>query len=202
VRVRRAPRVRALVLGSLLSAMVLLGGCDSDEPPTSGPTPTPSSTTSSTSPSPPATPTPTPSETSTIPAAARKNTPEGAEAFVRYFFKQYNDAWTGPEVGLISRLSDSECEFCARAESTSETLESRGDRYESAPVNVAGTQPLAGAPDPEAYVFVELVQNRSRVIARDGSVVHTDPQRAIPSNVAVKWVGDRWIVMAVEVAGQ
>jgi hypothetical protein len=117
---------------------------------------------------------------------------------VRYFFNQYNEAWMRPSQGLIRSLSAPECDFCSKAELTSATLENRGDRYASAPVSVRSTAPLAGAPEPEKYVQVDLVQNASDVVASDGSVVHSDPRADIPSNVAVKWVDGRWLVVAVE----
>ena len=199
--VRGMPRGRALAVGAALG-VVVLGGCDSaaETTPSASPSTSLTSTSASASPSPTSTPSPTPSEASTIPAAARKRTPEGAEAFVKYFFDQYNEAWTRPEPGLISDLSSPDCDFCRKAEKTSKLLLSRGDRYDSAPVTVRSTESLAGAPEPEVYVFVELIQNESDILSEEGEVVHSDPRMRIPSNVAVRWSGGRWMVVAVEEA--
>ncbi len=185
--------------GLVLAGAVTMSGCDDAGAPTST-TSVPPTATASPSETPTTSVTPSPSESSSIPAAARKNTPEGAEAFVRYFFEQYNEAWTKPQVGLISSLSDPMCEFCAKAEDTSVTLSDRGDRYVQSPVSVRGTKWLAGAPEPEAYVFVDLLQNASDVVAKDGSVVHSDAMEPIPSNVAIAWGPGGWRVVAVEEA--
>lgn len=196
-------RARRAGVGLVLVASLAAAGCDGSPGPGSSPTPTPSAASSSSSSS-TATPSTsdetTPSGAATIPAAARENSAEGAEAFVRFFFDQYNEAWTQPRTGLISSLSDTGCEFCSKAEATSVMLKRRGDRYAAAPVTVGPTAILEGAPEPERYVHVALVQNASDVVAKDGSIVHSDPRADIPSNVAVKWVDGRWLVAAVEEA--
>jgi hypothetical protein len=192
--------VRALVLGSLLGGVVLLGGCDSDEPPTSGPTPTPSSTTSSTSPSPPATPTPTPSNTSTIPAAARKNTPEGAEAFLKFYFSAANEAWTTPDVSLIQRLGTRGCEFCTRTEDAAVYLEEHGERYAEDPVTVLSVKAFGGAPTGEQYLAVKFRQNAVAVVDAKGAVARSDPEAVITGNAALRWTSGRWLLRGVESA--
>ena len=193
MRVRRAPRVRALVLGSLLGGIVLLGGCDSEEPPTSGPTPTPSSTTSSTSPSPPATPTPTPSETSTIPAAARKNTPEGAEAFVRYFVNQSAQAWMEGDADLVESLSDADCESCAELAARADQLKQAGQHYAAAPITVTKVRALTGD-ESRINVAASIRQRRVDVVDEGGEVVSSDGADELRRTFLLYWKGDQWVV--------
>ena len=42
-------------------------------------------------------PSPSVSASVEVPAAAREKTEKGAEAFVRFFFEQVNQAWTDPD---------------------------------------------------------------------------------------------------------
>jgi len=200
VWVRPMARTQAVAGGAALLAALVLGGCSSDATSTSSPTPTPSETSTSASPSPSRSTTPTPSESSTIPAAARKNTPEGAEAFVRFFVKQFNRAWTTPQPGLIASLSDRRCRFCANTESTSETLDSRDERYETPPLTLKGAQAFSGAPSGQIFVNAELVQNKAAVVDSAGGLVHQDVRKALPSNIVLLWSGDRWVVLELEEA--
>lgn len=39
-----------------------------------------------------------------LPPEARKHTPEGAAAFVKYYFDQVNNAWTRPDAQLLPPL--------------------------------------------------------------------------------------------------
>ena len=193
MRVRRAPRVRGLVLGSLLGAMVLLGGCDSEEPPTSGPTPTPSSTTSSTRPSPPATPTPTPSYTSTIPAAARKKSARGAEAFARFYVEQSSRAWLAPDPSLLDGLSTTDCETCTTLEETARDLEQRSEKYSKPPIRWNSAQRLSG--NGNRFVFeVKLTELPTSVVDQNGSEIESFPRQEITRAVSVVWQGEQWLV--------
>lgn len=190
---RVSPAVVAVVVAGLA------GGCREG----AGPSPSPSVSSSSVSPSGSAATASSPSVAwagPPTPQAARQRTPAGAEAFVRFFFEQYNHAWTTPAPGLIAGLSDPRCELCDKGEETSRTLASRGDRYDSPPVTVRAATSLRGAPEPQAYVLVDLIQNTSRVISSTGEVVHTDPREDIPSNVALVWTAAGWRVLGVDVA--
>ncbi len=66
-------------------AGLVLGGCQSEEPPPTSPSPTVSPSTAS--PPASATPSPTPTE-GEIPAAAREKSEKGAEAFARFYIEQ------------------------------------------------------------------------------------------------------------------
>jgi hypothetical protein len=194
MRGARAIGVAAVLVGVVVSA----SGCESAPDPPATASSSASAGPASPSASPSASATPSTSETSSIPAAAREKTPQGAEAFVQYFFSTYNDAWTLVRPGAIAALSHPECEFCRKAEDTTRTLASRGDRYNKPPVTVRKTQALSGAPEPQSYVYVDLVQNKSSVVAADGSTVHNDAKKAIPSNVVLTWTVEGWRVLAVE----
>jgi hypothetical protein len=85
--------------GIVLAVLLTLGACTSDpEPKEPKRTPTTS-----------ATPTATPP---TMPAQAKKNTPEGAAAFVKHYIDVFNYAANTGDVEELSRLSSPKCKGC------------------------------------------------------------------------------------------
>lgn len=60
------------------------------------------------------TPTPTPTRSPVVvPADARANTAQGADAFVRFFFAQLNVAFSTSDPTIIREMSNDECQTCA-----------------------------------------------------------------------------------------
>jgi hypothetical protein len=200
VLVRPTPRGRVLLVGLVAATAVGLAGCNSTADETPSPTEVPRSSepSSPSSPSPSAGPSPT--ETSSIPAAAREQTPEGAEAFVKYFVGAFNDAWTQPQPGLIAELSVAKCQFCSKTEETARTLSSRGERYDSAPLTLQTAEAFSGAPPNQQFVYAELVQNEASVVDGSGEKVHQDDRQSLPSNIALLWDRDHWVVYELEEA--
>jgi hypothetical protein len=192
-------RGRALVGASVVCAALVLAGCDSTDDPTSAPTPTATNpTTSTTSASPTTSAGPSPSQTSTIPAAARKHTSAGAAAFLRYYFRMVNRAWTGPDSEPLEGLGTAKCEFCNKTLDGARYLESHGERYGHNPVTLTRAEPFAGAPEAEQYLRVEFKQNPVDVLDSGGAVVRSDPSATISGNAAVRWSGGRWLLRGIE----
>jgi uncharacterized protein DUF6318 len=191
-----ARAVRWSVVAGMLAAGVL-AGCDSS--PDDPVTPTPSPSVSSSSPSPSASPSPSVTESGPqIPAAAREKTDAGAEAFVKYFFDQFNVAWTKPEAGLISSLSSKDCKFCATTETQAKWLVDNKQRYDSNPVDLLDMEAIAGAPEGQIYLTGTLRQNQTNIVDDSGAVTRTDPKKNLPRNIGLKWQGDSWRMFAVE----
>ncbi|WP_286960865.1 DUF6318 family protein [Arsenicicoccus sp. UBA7492] len=122
-------------------------------PGTSAATPTSSSaaTTSSTSPT-TAAPAATSAAAPAIPAAARAHTPEGAEAFTRYFIDQVNVAWTTPKTGLISALSLPTCKSCTGLEEGASELAGQRSRYTTP---VIALRDVLATSDPKGQTVVK-----------------------------------------------
>ncbi len=154
-------RGRAVLAAVALCGAVAVAGCDGDPDlaPSTSPS-SPTTTTSSASPAPTTSPTATPA--SSIPAAARKQTPEGAKAFVEYFMEQVNLAWTTPSTGLIADNSTSDCKFCNTAEATARWLVEHDQHYAAAPVTVGRLEAISGAPKGQYYVFAQTDSKRER----------------------------------------
>lgn len=190
----RAIGVVAVLVGVAASA----SGCESaSDPPataSSSVSAGPASPSASTS----ASATPSPSETSSIPAAAREKTPEGAEAFVKYFMERVNVAWTAPATGLIAADSTDDCKFCATTEETAKWLVEHEQRYSKEPVTVTRVDALTGAPEGQIYLAATVVQNASDIVTQSGSVTSTEQRKVLERNVALKWADGRWYMFAVE----
>ncbi len=104
-----------VVLG--LVASLALSGCSSSAaqaPPRALPTPSASATPAAPPvPSATATPIPTPTTLATVPAAAQPATPQGAAAFVKFFFQQVDRAFKLADSTVLLRWSASNCKTCA-----------------------------------------------------------------------------------------
>lgn len=191
-----ARAVRWSVVAGMLAAGVL-AGCDSS--PDDPVTPTPSPSVSSSSPSPSASPSPSVTESGPqIPAAAREKTDAGAEAFVKYFFDQFNVAWTKPEPGLIKSLSDPECQFCAKGEAAALDLATHDEKYAGQPVTIEKAEVFGGAPENQQFVQVRHVQNAVDIVDAKGAVVASDPKQKSTFFVTLRWSGGSWRLLEME----
>ena len=183
--------------------MVLLatGACtgDGDDP---GKSPSSSSSsTSSTSTGAPTTGSPTTTATvspADLPPEARKHTPEGAAAFVKYWVEQSNEAWTRPDATLLPPLSDPDCIACKSLQETAEELVAKHQRYESDPVSNIRTEPVPGAPTGKQFVRLHAQQNRVNVVDERGRVVSTDPSKNVVKTVMVQWGDQAWVLFGAE----
>lgn len=178
----------------------MLAGCDSADDRVVTPSPSPS--VSSPSPSPSASPSPSVTESGPqIPSAAREKTDAGAVAFVKYFFDQLQVAWTEPRTGVISALSESDCQFCKTTEQTAAYLVTNKQRYKSDPVDVADLEVFGGAPDGQQFLSVTMLQRKASIVSADGAVVRTDAAKKLPRYVTLRWVDGSWSMLELEKTG-
>ena len=129
-----------------------------------------------------------------LPPEARKHTPEGAEAFVRFYLDQINVAWTTPKAGIISRLSDPSCQSCASFEDTAAQLSKDGQRYAATPSTFTTVKAYGGAPAGQQLVRVVGTQHKVDIVNASGRVVKTDPKESIAANALTIWKGTRWLM--------
>lgn len=126
-----------------------------------------------------AAPTATSAAAPTIPAAARAHTPEGAEAFTRYFIDQVNVAWTTPKTGLISALSLPTCKSCASMEQTAGRLTGQGHRFAALPMTIQSVGYEGDTDKGIAVVRIAGLQKAVDVVSQDGRVVSTQKQEPL-----------------------
>lgn len=174
------------------TAALALPGCTGGDDPT--PTPSPTPTTTSASP----TPTPSPTDTTGVPEAARQNTEAGAEAFIRYYFDQYNLAMTTANPDLIRPLSEATCQFCSGSIEDIVGMRTNGEHYVSAPVATGSFEPVAHPPAGEHRFFVFVNQVGATVVTKSDVAVRTDPKQSGNTQVGVRWHDDRWLLRDIE----
>lgn len=161
------------------------------------PTSPPAATTSTTSPT-TAAPTATSTAAPAIPAAARAHTPEGAEAFTRYFIDQVNVAWTTPKTGLISALSLPTCKSCASLEAEAKSLQEQGARYEKATVSARSVQWGEDAKTKQTVVTAVVVDTPAALLGTPSSTAVGTPSSS-PRAFELAKVGGSWRVREIKV---
>jgi hypothetical protein len=175
--------------------VLAVGACSGggDPPASSSTTSSSSSSSSTTSTTTSGAPTTT-TATVDLPPEARKHTPAGAEAFVRFFVEQSNEAWTKPDDTLLPPLSDNGCLSCEALQKTSAKLVANKQRYRSDPMTIEEIGAIGGAPSGQQYVRVIGIQNRVEVIDSAGKVVLTDPKKGVALTASAVWKEDRWFM--------
>ncbi|NLJ54921.1 MAG: hypothetical protein GX344_12425 [Intrasporangiaceae bacterium] len=195
-----------------VAAVVLVGcngGTEVEDPPT---TASPSAPTSSPESSPSPTelesteeptegPTAEPTEASALPElpeAAKENTPEGAEAFIRYYFDVANIAMMTPQVGLIPTLAHADCQSCKAMEMDAETLVRDGQRAASQVYDVQSMAVVGGtSQDVELFNMVVLLPGSD--IEMEGDVVEEGAAPAEYSGTGgAKWNGEQWELLDLD----
>lgn len=182
-------------------AAAVLSGCTGSEP-DPGPTgATATSPTESATESP--TPTEEPTETSALPPLpeeATENTPEGAEAFIRYYFDVANESHLRPQSGLVSQISDDDCVSCRNMEQQIEEMIAGGWRTNRGPYAVQSLERLGGGPP-------DVVRFNATVNIAPTSYVNEAGEEGEPSQATILqgivgaiWKGDRWVLYDMELA--
>lgn len=195
------PGARFTGLSMALLAVVLVAGCgdsgESDGAATSTATASVSETTEPPIESPSAEPTAT-SALPPLPAEATENTPEGAEAFIRYYFDVANQAFTTPQSGLIPSLANDDCESCADLEQQVVDFERQGLRATTDPYNVESMSRVGGSPQ-DVTLFNMVVQlPATSTITEDG--VESQPSEAATykGTGAAIWAEGKWELLGLE----
>lgn len=200
------PRVRGVVPGALVllaGAVLVAGGC------TPGPEPTPTVTASSSGPSSSPSASSTGSVTSApsassypstpptdpgIPAAARANTIDGAEAFVRYYVQQVNKAARDSDPGLIDILTGPSCPGCKAVRDLIANHRDAGTRVlgDMWQVDQTITQTFDGK---TAAVIVTITQRHLNIVDSQGlpvdSIVANHGDRLMTLTYSTHWQVDR-----------
>lgn len=179
---RRVSRARPpLTILALGVAVGLTVGCT----PTPAPTPTGSTAAAST----PVTSTSSPTSTARtengtpptdpgIPAAAREDSIEGAQAFVTYFIQRANESWTRPDPALLAPLCMASSKTCAALTERARELETARLHYVGTPYQ---TTPVIGASWSPGAAIIRATggQPDGRVVDDRGATVQTLPSSQV-----------------------
>lgn len=185
-----------------MAAVLLVSACNGGSDPVETPTATDSTTVTPTE-----TATPEPSETTPdpteavlppLPDAAKENTPEGAEAFIRYYFEVVNGLYTDPRSGVVPQLSDAGCVSCQRTEATIADLEASSARARTEPFIIRSVASVGG--DPSELARFNMVVDAPENATVDSSGNESNPGLAttLTGVGAVSWEGERWVLYDLE----
>lgn len=176
------------------ATVLLAAGCNggADNQPSPTPTPTVSSPTASPSDS----GSPSPSASVSIPAEAMAQTPEGAVAFVKFFFDSVNEAWQQGDPDGLSPLFSGTCGTCANNAQYAVDLKAAGQRTNGPSVEVSD---LVAHSSDGSSMFVDFTLHQLQVSVVDGSeqIVSTSVPSTTPLRAAVRWEEGRWFVGAI-----
>ena len=109
-----------------------------------------------------------------LPPAARVDSIEGAQEFVKYFMAQFNRSWTESDPTLLVPLCLPTSKTCAAYIGKAKDYRDRGLRYVGIPVEVQSVQGfewISGS----AAVRVRGKQSSGKVVDSNGSVVQEAP---------------------------
>ncbi len=110
-----------------------------------------------------------------IPPAARVDSIEGGQEFVRYVIAQFNRSWTDADPTLLVPLCLPSSKTCAAYIGTAQDYRSRGLRYAGIPFDARTIVGLAWTPG-HATVRARGSQPAGHVVDSNGSVVETVPE--------------------------
>ena len=180
---------------ALVALSASLAGCNGGGDPT--PSPTVTSSSPSASPSASASPSSSPSPSVSIPAEAMQQTPEGAVAFVKFYFDQVNAAWSLPDATLLPPLADEVCGTCDNYESTASQLLSSGTRSATPTLELLDVRAIDGAPLGQVFVAFTIHQLGAKVVNAEGATVSESPEKNLPTDATVIWTEGSWRMYAI-----
>ncbi len=126
-----------------------------------------------------------------LPAAAKKQTLQSAEAFVIYFYELVNYAYAKPEAGLLGPLGTAGCEVCKGYEKIAADLVAKNQHYDGPIVEIKratfSTEDLN-----EPWVIFNGQQHGARIIDARGDTVSVSKVAAIHVRVVLAWTGEGW----------
>lgn len=192
-----ANRVRIVAIVVAVAALgAAATGCS--PPPSASPTTSTGATTGTPEPATSATTTPSASPTTDpgVPAEARVDTIDGAEAFVKYFIQQLNRSWTEPNSALMGPLCLPKSLTCEEYVSKAREYEAKGWRYVGLPYNVSPTYALTWSAG-VATVLAKGGQPEGKVTDSSGSIVHVTKPSPIGLVFHVEY-HDQWRVAEIQ----
>ena len=189
-------RTSAALMAVPLAASMLLAGCGGDAKPDPSSSSTPTSTPTTT-----AVPTTTASPTTdpNIPVAARAHTPAGAEAFIRYFYRQLNVAWGQPRAGLLAQLSLPTCKICTALEENAAKNVSTHQRMSGDTVRIDSADAGGTESTGDQRVIVIGSQLKSSVVDSNERKVRDIPAAKFRFVATTRWTESGWRVNEIKV---
>jgi len=177
------------------ATVLLAAGCNggADNQPSPTPTPTVSSPTASPSDS----GSPSPSASVSIPAEAMAQTPEGAVAFVKFYYDRMNAAWSGPQPSLLEGLSTADCGTCSNLTQRAKDLNAAGQKTSGPASNIVNPVVVEGATTSDVFVDYVYEQQPVSVLNPGGAPATQLSARTIALRALLHWRDGRWYMAAI-----
>ncbi|WP_050348186.1 DUF6318 family protein [Arsenicicoccus sp. oral taxon 190] len=132
-----------------------------------------------------------------IPAAARAHTPEGAEAFTRYWVTTVNSSWRSANGAAIRALSAGDCAGCTSLAKDADRFMIEHRRVESDPLSLISIKPLGTDELDRTRILLVTEQLPVKIMNADGSTYQTLPRTINKSDLALQYTGSGWRVAEV-----
>ncbi len=182
----------------LVGLCCLVSGCSGGDPPPSNPTVTTSTSGVATTTAAPSTTIP-PTGAPVLPDAARQQSPEGAEAFVRHWFDVSTYAFANLDSAALLALGD--CLTCTALAGTLDEIASRGNRLDGGAADVMSVTSAPITAEATATVNASFVAAEAREISPEGSVVAVvDPGGNAGYVFTLRWTSDTWMADSIQLA--
>jgi hypothetical protein len=133
-----------------------------------------------------------------IPKAARAHTPQGAEAFARFYLEQVNKAWMVPDPELIRPYAQPGCKTCSNFTKTAEWLRREQLRYSGPPGTLKASIWLPESTRDHVLVRVVHIQEARDILRVDGSVKEKLKRMPGESELDVAWSDSLWHISTVK----
>jgi len=128
-----------------------------------------------------------------FPAAAKKQTDEGAVAFVEYYWAALNYAWAKPDAEILADLGTPQCSVCDFFQKTADELK-RKKQHVDAPSIEVNSAKLVYRTGTEAQVITEVSRTKASTVDQNGGVIRTNSPGSASRVFRLEW--DRgWFVI-------
>ncbi|WP_157598327.1 DUF6318 family protein [Phycicoccus sp. Root101] len=134
-----------------------------------------------------------------VPPAASKKTPEGAEAFARFYTETLGDAAATSSTKSLAPLSMMSCKTCQDFIQILDGRASRGEHGERSSFRLGAVQMDPGSPLNAPIVDVLVTDQGSLIVDRNGKVVETSAPAKLNFRYTLKWSDESWRVADSEV---
>jgi len=134
---------------------------------------------------------------------AKKPSKQGAIAVSGYFWALFPYAAATGDFAEWDRLADETCKFCSGSREQMADVIDAGGHSEGGAVTTKVVAARENAAGYSYSVAVDLVQQPSTDVDRNGAVIEDYPERKqFSSEVVLHWVDGKWLVAAVDVEEQ
>ncbi|MEP6854775.1 MAG: DUF6318 family protein, partial [Pedococcus sp.] len=132
-------------------------------------------------------------------AAASKKTPEGAEAFARFYTEQLDNAAASGETAALKSLTMKSCSTCQDFIGVVDGRATRSEHGEKESFELGAVQLDPGSPEDRPVVDVLVKDVGGNIINGSGAVVSTSAPAKFNFRHTLKWVGNAWRVADSEI---